>query len=424
MAGEGSNPPPTFQQVVGGNTPPNREPGEISTGLMLTPGEIVAKERFDLAKATLNSISPTSGSYTEEAHKAAMDEFNAATRALVEAKKAADEARAQVAAANQPPARPASPVLEDGRRTHDALRAIGDQIRYDIRQELTSFGARMAAMEATGLVAAPAQSGKTTYPNPSKFSGQRSSASVGIQDWCLQFESWCTLQPIPEPKMVRSAEQCLEGTAVHTWFNLKRQLTAAGQDTNIWSVMKAALIKQYAEVSPDIGVRDRLVKLRQGTGSVQDYHDKFLDIISQAEEPIVGANAIWFFKQGLNQNIRNAIAAYGDCSLDAVITHAKRVDVNYSLTAGTPAGSSNITKSNFGTGKKNKNSSSGSGMAPDPKRPKPSQGLITVRCKEHVCTNCRGTREKHPVGQYGGSCTKPFVEATPEELKAIAALRM
>ena len=50
-------------------------------------------------------------------------------------------------------------------------------------------------------------------------------------------------------------------------------------------------------------------------------------MLSQADKyPVLGAEAVWHFKQGLSEKVRTAIAGCSDEDLHAVAVQAKRVD--------------------------------------------------------------------------------------------------
>ena len=94
-------------------------------------------------------------------------------------------------------------------------------------------------------------------------------------------------------KRVSYAVQALEGDAVQNSYNLKRVMLADGRDPHNWDTFKAGMIAGYAEVSPDIYVRTHLSKLKQGSGFVQLYYEKFTAVLSQADKyPVLGAEAV------------------------------------------------------------------------------------------------------------------------------------
>ncbi len=121
------------------------------------------------------------------------------------------------------------------------------------------------------------------------------------------------------------------------WYNSQRQLEASGQNPFACDTFSAALKKLYAEINPDTNVRNRLIALKQGFGSVQTCHVAFRSTMAQAvHSPVTGADAVWFFKHGVNENIRLAIAIYGDDDLDTVVEHAKAVDPAVNSSYGAP----------------------------------------------------------------------------------------
>jgi hypothetical protein len=119
----------------------------------------------------------------------------------------------------------------------------------------------------------------------------------------------------------------LQSSAVKTRYACEQQLQLIGKDSCDWDTFGADTISKYADVGSDLFVRSNLAALKQDTGSAQTYHDKHRAIISQMNShPLCGAEAIWFFKQGLSDCIRMAIAIHGADDLDTVVMQAKRVD--------------------------------------------------------------------------------------------------
>ena len=102
------------------------------------------------------------------------------------------------------------------------------------------------------------------------------------------------------------------------------------------------MIARYAEVSPDLYVRTNLSKLlKQGLGTVQVCYDMFTSVLSQADKyPVLGAEAVWHFKQGFSKKLRLAIAGsilHSDDDLHFVGMQAKQVEAELNLHVIAPA---------------------------------------------------------------------------------------
>ena len=200
-------------------------------------------------------------------------------------------------------------------------------------------------------------------------------------------------------------------------------MLANGKDPDNWDIFKAGMIAGYAEVSPDIYVRTHLSKLKQ-TGSVQLSYEKFTAVLSQADKyPVLGAEAVWHFKQGLLERIRIAIAGSSDDNLHSVAVQAKRVDAELSLHVAAPTVKDNTSaptnKASGGAAAK-RNSAGGTyaGALKKAKVDGPSSDLIKFRLAKSRCTNCNVPKANHSGG-LGQQCTSPFAAATGDEVKAL-----
>ena len=225
-------------------------------------------------------------------------------------------------------------------------------VAYDLRRDIPELirSAAAALASARGPTVADGTVVPTPCkhpPSPPKFTGDKGEGKVTINAWLLHFLEWCTLYSVPAHNRVAHAILALEGPAVESWYSHKQQLVLDGRNPYDWDVFRADMVSKYADVSPDPFVRSNMAALRQGNTSVQAYYDKFRGIISQADHhPVLGAEAVWHFKQGLSDRIRIAIAIYGDDDLDTVVMQAKRVDAAFRLETSThPAASGNANRS-------------------------------------------------------------------------------
>ena len=203
----------------------------------------------------------------------------AAARANAEAAEAA--AALAAAEAQRTPPVPIMPDIDESRPTlvmlRGELQALEGRVMgavKDVRDSVSSMRPlSYASTVATGGLAVGADvgapSGKHNVPSPPKFSGVRGDGKLPDDIWLMQLSDWCEYIQIALPKRVGCAVQCLEGQAVQNWYNLRRQLESDGADVSDWQIFRNAMIKQYADVSPDISVRNSLIALKQGTGTVQ-----------------------------------------------------------------------------------------------------------------------------------------------------------
>ncbi|CAL8461065.1 g596 [Coccomyxa elongata] len=146
------------------------------------------------------------------------------------------------------------------------------------------------------------------------------------------FDLWFQLSRLPLAQKGARAQLALEGQAATQWCNLKQTLRAAGQDVYDYTVVKDALIAQYAPISPGMTVRQRLHKLRQ-TGSVEAFHEEFRRIAAEAvNHPVKGAEACYIFLAGLKSGVRERITTDPDTrdeytNIDKLVAEAKMIDM-------------------------------------------------------------------------------------------------
>ena len=149
---------------------------------------------------------------------------------------------------------------------------------------------------------------------------------------------------------------------------------------------------------------------------------------SAVKHPVVGADAVWFFKQDLSERVRTAIAVYGDDSLDDVVLHAKRVDAAFSAAhPHTPAMSSSFIKGNASAGAAKR--SGPSTVVGDTKRPKAAESatwdsdVAQLRLSKKQCTKCGSPTSGH-TGPFGKHCAtsaqKPATDAERVAIKGKA----
>ena len=380
-------------------------------------------------KAFPSSLDPEYDEAQYKAKQKARDDAQQAYNQVQSASRANAEAARAAAAATPAAVVPPQPAFTEGRNTHELARQGDARSRYDAVQDVLEMLPGLVATEVAKSFAAAARapapvaseangtiSGKHP-PAPPKYSGDKGDGRVSINAWLLHFVEWCTLYSVPAHRRVAYAILALEGAAVETWYSRKQQLELEGKDPYDWDTFRSDMISKYADVSPDLFVRSKLATLKQGSGSVQAYYDKYRAIISQADShPVRGAEAIWFFKQGLHDSIRKVIAIYGDDDLDTVVLQAKRVDAAHRLESNTSsAAPSSSKKYTSAAGTKR----SGANTGGDPKRPKHNldRDLVNYRVKVlKICSVCRVPAAQHDPNTIGRECPTTAVPATPEEL--------
>lgn len=395
---------PSFRQVVGSPSAPSPT---------LPAAVAQAKERLSVLDTELRAIADA----TSAEFKTKFDELLAAKVHLEQVEEAAAAAAvaaaqiaAQAAAAAQTP--PVEIPLEGDRNTHRAIRALqGDVAFLKTSLEGLSGGSSSAAR----------------FSGAPKFAGLRSDSTCTVDTWLLHFEDWFEMQNVASTLRVKYAILCLEGKSVRDWYNLKRQLLANGKQVDDWDTFCTAFRGLYAEIAPDVNVRNRLLNLSQGSGSVQAYHNAFRAILSQAvDHPVTGADAVWFFKHGLSERIRLAIAVHGDTDLDLIVHHAKAVDAAMQTSCSVHAVAGVTAK-----GGNKGNSKSAAVVSGNPKRAlsfdngNPSQGAGKKvkfefpadfkseqdrRIANGNCTKCNVPKVQHQ-GPMGANCPHAFVPA-------------
>ena len=88
---------------------------------------------------------------------------------------------------------------------------------------------------------------------------------------------------------------------------MEAKLRSDGLDPQVFSVFKTTMLTRWAPVAPGLNARGRLDALRQ-TKSVDTYIDAFNSIVSNAvDNPIVGAEACYFFQKGLKDSISSLL---------------------------------------------------------------------------------------------------------------------
>ena len=152
---------------------------------------------------------------------------------------------------------------------------------------------------------------------------------------------------------------------------------------------------------------------------------KFTAVLSQADKyPVLGAEAVWHFKQGLSERIRTAIAGSRDEDLHAVAVQAKRVDaelsIHVSALVGNSAPSNKALAALAGAAGKRGAAGGSSGAAKKARVDGASKELISLRIQKKICTDCAVAKDDHTTGSLGQGCTADFVKATHAEVVAMS----
>ena len=168
---------------------------------------------------------------------------------------------------------------------------------------------------------------------PPKFLGTSTKGSLKINAWLVVFENWAQLRRLSSAQTALSASCCLDGDALNVYHDLKARMEADGLDSSSWPLLKAELVKHFAEVAPERTVRSRLSKLTQ-TSTVQAYHTSFRAICAEAvKHPIDGAEALFHFLEGLKPSLKQLCSVDPTTggeweSLSKLVTYAKNIEPN------------------------------------------------------------------------------------------------
>ncbi len=380
-----------------------------------------ARAEVAAAQLAVNAVNILEDRKAYEAVQTVLAERLATFDQISEAVKSNEAAAAAAAAAAETPP-PVAPSFREDRPTDRLIQSAVERSSYELRAEIRLLNAKVAELTEGRSTDSP--SGKNP-PSAPKFNGVKGPGKLTVEAWLLQYVDWCELHNVPAAKRVSYAIQALEGDAVQNWYNLKRGLLAEDKDPHSWVIFRSGMIAGYAEVSPDIYVRTHLSKLRQGAGTVQVYYDKFTAVLSQADRfPVLGAEAVWHFKQGLSERVRTAIAGSSDDNLHAVAVQAKRVDAEFNLhtpLAGISASITAPTKSFPAVAAVAKRGAANTSTTAS-KRAKTgnpaSDPLVAHRLSRGVCTNC-GVEKLSHKGVMGTGCTSATVAATYAEQTAM-----
>ena len=397
---------------------PARDSPVVRESPIRTPEVDEARRAVDKAQAALRLIDIIAD---PAAHAAALTVLTDSATRFRQISETAEANRVAAADAARVTPPPAQPEYRADRATDAVIRAAVARATYDINLQLTELKEQLAGRPLEGGGRSIEGPSSKHPSSPPKFNGTKGSGRLTIEAWLLQFVDWCDLHAIPAPKRVLYAIQALEGEAVQNWYNLKRVLLADNKDPNNWDTFKSGMLAGYAEVSPDIYVRTHLSKLRQGAGSVQTYYDKFTAVLSQADKyPVLGAEAVWHFKQGLSERIRTAIAGSSDEDLHAVAVQAKRVDAELNLHTSTPAHVSAPPKASSPAPAAGKRGATApAGVTFKKAKAGASDPLVAYRVSKGVCTNC-GVEKAHHKGLMGTSCTAAHVAPSYAEMADMA----
>jgi len=100
-------------------------------------------------------------------------------------------------------------------------------------------------------------------------------------------------------------------------------------------------------------LRETLLALRQ-TGTVAAYHEQFKKLLATpVPSPVTGADAIFYFRRGLQEHIRLALLAADDTDLDAVVQRAKDYEMAYSFNSMSSAAAAAALGSTTSANRKN-----------------------------------------------------------------------
>lgn len=157
------------------------------------------------------------------------------------------------------------------------------------------------------------------------------------------------------------------------------------------------------------------------------YYDRSNSVLSQADKyPVLGAEAVWHFKQGLSEKLRLAIAGSSDDDLHFVGMQAKRVDAELNLHVIAPANISTTNKVVLTSGAPTKRGATGvaAGTLKRAKGEASDPALLKVRVQMNRCTKCSVEKGKHTTGLLGTGCrVTTQTPAAADEIIAIGKLK-
>jgi len=142
-------------------------------------------------------------------------------------------------------------------------------------------------------------------PSLAKFIGD--TEKLDITTFFNSFEMWFRMSKYSQTEKSSYAILHLDGKAQKQWWPMETKLRGDGLDPHVFSVFKTAMLTRWAPVAPGLNARGRLGALKQ-TKSVDTYIDAFNSIVSNAiDNPIVGAEACYFFQKGLKDSISSLL---------------------------------------------------------------------------------------------------------------------
>jgi hypothetical protein len=170
-----------------------------------------------------------------------------------------------------------------------------------------------------------------------KFSGDK--GSTDAITWLGQFGRYANLLRLKPEELVSHATLCLEGRAAREWAFMEKALTAQNKDIENFDVFKEALTTHFVDPDVESTVRVRLARLKQ-SGSVAQYHSTFRGILVEAvTNPVLGAEAVSLFKQGLKapileQLMKDSVTRHEHADLEKVVQAAKEAEQLIGVLAG------------------------------------------------------------------------------------------
>ena len=137
-------------------------------------------------------------------------------------------------------------------------------------------------------------------PTLSKFTCE--TKKLDINTFFNLYELWFGMSKHRPADKAHFAILSLDGEAQKQWWPMQLKLKGEGLDPQDYEVFKQAMLRRWAPVAPGLNARGRLDALRQ-TKSLDAYIDDFNSIVSNAvDNPIIGAEACYFFQKGLKDS--------------------------------------------------------------------------------------------------------------------------
>ena len=191
---------------------------------------------------------------------------------------------------------------------HEMGEAQSDDPLEQLKKELADTRAELMAVKLGGVTL---HKPKFDIAKPPRFSGKLKDGDLDIRGWFSLMEEYCKLTEVDPDKAATVVALYLDGRARVMYLarlESAKVLDPGFKPTLDW--LKDLLIQAYGSVDPIALAWTKLEKLKQGSGSVEEYITSFEQICAELgpecpNEP----DRIQRFKAGLNSDLRFRCAA-------------------------------------------------------------------------------------------------------------------